>query len=117
MSTYELINFKRGFLPLIILSLLSDSDMYGYQIVQEIARQSQGKFVTQEGSLYPVLYKLLEGQYITSYDTLVAKRMRRVCYHIEETGRQYLSQLLASYEEQMQGIDLLLKREMRNKVQ
>ena len=32
--------------------------MYGYQIVQEIAARSGGTIVTQEGSLYPVLYKL-----------------------------------------------------------
>ena len=34
--------------------------MYGYQIVQTISESSAERIVTQEGSLYPVLYKLQE---------------------------------------------------------
>ena len=51
-------SFQRGVMSLLILSLLDQEDMYGYQIVQEIAARSGGTIVTQEGSLYPVLYKL-----------------------------------------------------------
>ena len=51
-------NFRRGVMSLVLLSLLKREDMYGYQLVTEIQRLSEGKIVTQEGSLYPVLYKL-----------------------------------------------------------
>ena len=51
-------SFQRGVMSLLILSLLDQEDMYGYQIVQEIAARSGGTIVTQEGSWYPVLYKL-----------------------------------------------------------
>ncbi|MBQ7144969.1 MAG: helix-turn-helix transcriptional regulator, partial [Oscillospiraceae bacterium] len=51
-------SFRRGILPLIILSLLKTGDMYGYQLVQETTNRSGGAIVTQEGSLYPVLYRL-----------------------------------------------------------
>lgn len=47
-------------MSLLILSLLEKGDMYGYQIVQTISESSSGRIVTQEGSLYPVLYKLQE---------------------------------------------------------
>ena len=52
------LNFLRGAMSMIILSLLSREDMYGYQLVQETERSSGGRISTQEGSLYPVLYKL-----------------------------------------------------------
>ena len=45
-------SFQRGVMSLLILSLLDQEDMYGYQIVQEIAARSGGTIVTQEGSLY-----------------------------------------------------------------
>ena len=32
------INFRRGLLPIIILQLLTEGDMYGYQLVQETGR-------------------------------------------------------------------------------
>lgn len=50
--------FQRGLISLLILALLDQEDMYGYQIVQEITERSGGAIVTEEGSLYPVLYKL-----------------------------------------------------------
>ena len=81
------INFRRGLLPLVVLSLLESEDMYGYQLVQEAERRSGGAIVTQEGSLYPVLYKLLETGLITDRRMLAGKRMTRVYYHLEDAGR------------------------------
>ena len=49
-------NFRRGVMSVVILSLLKKEDMYGYKLVQETERASGGRIVTQEGSLYPVLY-------------------------------------------------------------
>ena len=41
-------NFRRGVMSLVLLSLLKREDMYGYQLVTEIQRLSEGKIVTQE---------------------------------------------------------------------
>ena len=53
-------SYRRGVMSLVLLALLKREDMYGYQLVQEIERSSGGRIVTQEGSLYPVLYRLLD---------------------------------------------------------
>ena len=63
-------NYRRGVMSLVLLSLLKRGDMYGYQLVQETERASGGKLTTQEGSLYPVLYKLQE--LIAEYETVTA---------------------------------------------
>lgn len=81
-------SFQRGVMSLLILSLLDQEDMYGYQIVQEIAARSGGTIVTQEGSLYPVLYKLQDQGMISGEKVLVGKRMTRVYYHLEEPGHR-----------------------------
>ena len=76
-------SFRRGVMSLVILGLLKKEDMYGYQLVQETERQSGGRIVTQEGSLYPVLYKLVDQGLISDRKVLVGRRMTRVYYHLE----------------------------------
>lgn len=114
MGDFEPINYKRGFLQLIILSLLSQKDMYGYQLVQETAKQSAGKYITQEGSLYPILYKLLEGGFITSYEQYATSRLRHIYYHLEEKGFLYLEFLQKQFDEVIQGIRLILKEDIQD---
>ena len=69
-------SFRRGVMSLVILGLLKKEDMYGYQLVQETERRSGGRIVTQEGSLYPVLYKLVDQGLISDRKVLVGRRMR-----------------------------------------
>lgn len=97
-------SFRRGVMSLVILSLLKKEDMYGYQLVQEIERCSGGRIVTQEGSLYPVLYKLLDQGFVSDRKVLVGKRMTRVYYHLEPAGEERLNELIRDYEEITQGV-------------
>ena len=100
-------SFRRGVMSLVILGLLRKEDMYGYQLVQETERISGGRIVTQEGSLFPVLYKLVDQELISDRRVQVGKRMTRVYYHLEPAGEQRLQELLREYEEITQGIRLI----------
>lgn len=102
-------NYRRGVTPLVILALLAKEDMYGYQLVQEMERRSGGKLITQEGSLYPVLYKLLDAGYISDQKVLVGKRMTRIYYHIEPSGQAYLRELIAEYESVTGGVFQIIR--------
>ena len=104
-------SFRRGVMSLVILGLLRREDMYGYQLVQETERVSKGKITTQEGSLYPVLYKLVDQGLISDRRVQVGKRMTRVYYHLEPAGEQRLEALLRDYEETTQGVFLIVKGE------
>ena len=97
-------NYRRGVASIITLALLSKEDMYGYQLVQQIKEQSGGRIITQEGSLYPVLYKLMEMGYITDHRVQSGKRMTRIYYHIEPSGREYLKELIEDYRAVTQGV-------------
>ena len=102
-------SFRRGVMSLVILSLLKREDMYGYQLVQETERSSGGRILTQEGSLYPVLYKLLDQGLISDRRVLVGKRMTRVYYHLEPAGEERLEELIREYEEVTQGVFQIVK--------
>ena len=97
-------SFRRGVMSLVILALLKKEDMYGYQLVQETERSSGGVLVTQEGSLYPVLYKLLDQGMISDYRVKSGKRMTRVYYHLEKSGEARLEELIREYTETTRGI-------------
>lgn len=102
-------SFRRGVMSLVILGLLKKEDMYGYQLVQETERMSGGRITTQEGSLYPVLYKLVDQGLISDKKVLVGKRMTRVYYHLEPAGEQRLKELIREYEKITQGVFLIVK--------
>lgn len=104
-------SFRRGVMSLVILALLKREDMYGYQLVQETANSSGGKLTTQEGSLYPVLYRLLDQGLISDRKVQVGKRMTRIYYHLEPAGDERLKELVREYEEVTQGIFQIIREE------
>lgn len=104
-------NYRRGIMSLVLLSLLRDEDMYGYQLCQEIERLSDGRLTIQEGSLYPVLYRLQDQALISEKRVLVGKRMTRNYYHLEPAGRARLAELRAEYEELTAGVFAIIHRE------
>lgn len=101
-------NFKRGTVELIILSVLSQKDMYGYEIVKAVKEKSGGRFILPLGTLYPVFYRFTENGYISDYDEIVNKRLRKY-YHLEEKGREYYSEMHEEYKRISEGVEMILK--------
>ena len=102
-------NFKKGSVEMLILTLLNDQTMYGYQISQEISGKSGNIINIPEGSLYPTLYKLLEENYVADERRLVGKRMSRIYYSITEKGRERLQDLYRDYTQVHKGIKGIMK--------
>ena len=100
--------FRRGIMSLVILALLKQEDMYGYQLVQETINISNGLIVTQEGSLYPVLYKLLDQGLISDKRIRVGKRMTRIYYHLEPAGEVKLQQLIQEFNDITTGVSMII---------
>lgn len=105
------VNFRRGVMSLVILALLKREDMYGYQLVQQTEQSSGGRIVTQEGSLYPVLYKLLDQGLISDHKVQVGKRMTRIYYHLEPAGEARLAELIQEYKDVTQGVFQIIREE------
>ena len=82
-------NLRMGFTELIILHLLCERDMYGYEIKKEIAERTKGAVTFAESSLYIPLLRMASRNLISSRkETVVGKRFRTY-YHIEELGKKY----------------------------
>lgn len=97
-------NLKRGAAELVLLSLLSRQDMYGYELAQTLRERSGGRFVLVETSMYPILYRLEDSGYISSHQEKVGKRRTRNYYHLEPAGYDYYRACLAEYLSAQAGI-------------
>lgn len=99
---------KKAVIEMLILKLLSESDMYGYQMTQELKKRSTGIYTLLEGSMYPILYRLSDQEYISFYEQKITPRQSRIYYHLEDKGIKYLKQLLTDYEQFLGVISFLL---------
>jgi DNA-binding PadR family transcriptional regulator len=72
-----------------ILLALSDEDRHGYGIMQEVARQSEGKYKLGSGTLYDNLEKLIEQGLVAEAPRPSRKDdPRRRYYHLTKLGRE-----------------------------
>lgn len=75
---------------LLVLSVLAKEPSYGYRVIKRVNEEADGKFVWQEGTLYPVLHKLeKEGLVRTQWQEAETGRRRRY-YYITAKGREAL---------------------------
>jgi PadR family transcriptional regulator PadR len=75
---------------LLILSLLNERDMYGYEIIKELEIRSDKTFQFKEGTLYPVLHKLENNGYVKSYKGDGEAGRKRKYYTITKKGTKEL---------------------------
>ncbi|HEX5262290.1 MAG TPA: PadR family transcriptional regulator [Phenylobacterium sp.] len=87
-------SFMNGVPELLVLRLLRNGEMYGYQIVQAI-REETGEVVSLgEGVVYPVLHALESGGAISSRRRAVNGRSR-IYYSLSPKGASRLTELTA----------------------
>ena len=73
-----------------ILSILQESENYGYQIIQSVKRVTGGRLEWSDGMLYPVLHRLEKDGLIRAQWRLSDEGRRRKYYRITERGRSEL---------------------------
>lgn len=89
----------KGNTECLLLCLISSQSMYGYQLIKELDRRSNGYFHFKEGTLYPALHRLEKEKLIKGdWEKSPAGQERRY-YHITGKGRQVLSQKLSVWED------------------
>lgn len=85
------VNVRSGIVELLILQLLCEHDMYGYELRKALKERTNGAFVVKEGSMYGPLYRMCSRKLISSHKEIAGEKRFRMYYHIEDTGREYLA--------------------------
>lgn len=85
-------NFMNGVPQLLILRLLQDREMYGYEIVRAIRDRSNSVIAAGEGVIYPVLHAL-ENQGAVKTRRRAVNGRSRIYYSLTRVGSRRLANL------------------------
>lgn len=84
----------------LVLSIVAQEDTYGYQISQVIKKASD----TKDSTLYPILRRLQEQNYLKTYDRQYQGRNRKY-YALTDKGKTHQKLLLNEWDEYKSIID------------
>ena len=82
----------KGTTPLLVLTVLKDGELYGYEIAQRIRERSGGAFTPSEGALYPALHALEADGALEASWRDGGRGPRRRYYRITKAGLGLLAQ-------------------------
>jgi PadR family transcriptional regulator PadR len=100
-------DFLNGVPELLILKLISQRPMYGYQLVQAIRENTGEALSFGEGCIYPLLHKLEQREYLASRKEVVRGRSR-VVYRVTKKGQTSLAQSAAEWQRIARAITQVL---------
>lgn len=98
------LDMRTGSTAVMILRLLADESMYGYQIVKELQARSDGYFELEQGTLYPALHRLEREGLVRSEWQVVAEGPSRKYYYITEAGRAALREGVSQWRNFSRGL-------------
>lgn len=89
--------WMRGAAPLAVLTLLDRREMYGYELVEALERDSGGLLAMGQSTVYPLLYNLEGKGHITSETRVAPSGRRRKYYRATSKGRKWLERQRAQW--------------------
>ncbi len=98
----------KGSTSILILRLLDQKDMYGYEMIKEIDMRSNGIFSFKEGTLYPILHGLECENFIEAYWEEGETKRKRKYYKITDEGRKQLKEKKEEWELFRSTVDKVL---------
>lgn len=86
-----------GSMTMLILKLLSEKDMYGYEMIDTLRQKSQNVFELKAGTLYPLLHGLEEKGLLTVYEKEYTGKVRKY-YSLTKQGHGLLKKKTEEWE-------------------
>ncbi|MDD1501535.1 PadR family transcriptional regulator [Lysinibacillus xylanilyticus] len=104
----------KGHLEMCVLSILSKKKSYGYEIMKELEKHNLK--LKGVGSIYPILTKLKDQEWVDTYREMTDNGKVRVYYEINEKGEVYLQKKINEWLELQQDIKSLLQSGLKGEL-
>ena len=98
----------RGVVEPLLLFIIDEFPMHGYEIAKELDRRSQGYFDLTASTIYSALRRLESRGLVLSSWEQVARRQKRRYYELTEKGRQILAEELAQWQKFLGATDRVI---------
>lgn len=96
-----------GSMTMLLLKLLSEKDMYGYEMIETLRNKSQNVFELKAGTLYPLLHSMEEKGLLTVYEQSVLGKTRKY-YKVTQKGRTVLKKKTEEWKEYAEAVTSVL---------
>ena len=96
-----------GSMTMLLLKLLSEKDMYGYEMIDTLRKRSENVFELKAGTLYPLLHGMEEKGMLEVYEQEYAGKIRKY-YHITREGKKILDAKKAEWKEYRTAVNNVL---------
>lgn len=101
-------NALSGNTTMLILKLLEEKDMYGYQIIDELSQRSEDVFCLKTGTLYPILHNLENDGMVLSYDENADKQRIRKYYQLTQHGKGLLAKKQSEWKAYTRAVNRVM---------
>lgn len=92
-----------GSMAMLVLKLLEEKDMYGYEMIVTLRERSNNVFELKAGTLYPLLHTQEEKEFVESYEREVLGKTRKY-YSLTKAGKKQLKVKTEEWREYSQAI-------------
>lgn len=93
---------------MLVLKLLSERAMYGYEIIQIVNERTEGAFNWKEGTLYPVLHRLEGKGFLITKWQMGESGKKRKYYKLSSRGMAHASAKVAEWQTFTQSVNAVL---------
>jgi PadR family transcriptional regulator PadR len=93
----------------LLLCLLEQQPMYGYQIIKELKKKSEGYFKFKEGTLYPALHRLEKDRLVTGRWKMLPNGRPRRYYYITVKGHSKLAVERVEWQDFLNAVNLIIR--------
>ena len=100
-----------GSMTMLILKLLSEKDMYGYEMIDTLRQKSQNVFEMNAGTLYTLLHSLEDKGLLTVYEQAAGGKTRKY-YSLTKDGKRLLEKKTAEWKEYATAVEHVLALEV-----
>ena len=104
----------KGNTDCLLLCLINQQPTYGYHIIKELQRRSNGYFCFKEGTLYPALHRMEKNKLIKGRWQMLPSGQQRRYYYITGKGQQVLAKGLTDWQEFSAAVALIMQPEMKS---
>lgn len=88
----------KGAADTLVLSSFAEGEKYGYAVVKELERRSEGYFCLKEGTLYPILHRLERQGLLTARWETMPNGSERRYYSLTAKGSRVLADKLSEWQ-------------------
>jgi len=100
-----IVQLKKGVFELAVLLLVRNNAMYGYELTNQLNKIPL--FTLADGSIYPILKRMVNKRWIESYWQESVEGPRRKYYKITEEGQRIVELRMNDYKELYQSLEKL----------